>query len=238
LEIGCGLGRLTALIAKKVKSVVAVEVDRGLCEFARERLSSYKQVQVICTDFLKAKHAISPQVTEMIEQKCDSRGFKVVSNLPYCISSPAILNLLEWEIPVVDMHVMLQSEVVDRLVAEPGTSEYGPLTVLARYLACIDVLFSAPPSAFWPSPEVSSTFIRITPRRPVAGLSEYRVFSDVVNRLMQSRRKTLRRGLVIGWDKKVRNAVLQKSELSEKIRPDKLTIEDFVDIANIIVALQ
>jgi 16S rRNA (adenine1518-N6/adenine1519-N6)-dimethyltransferase len=234
LEIGVGLGRLTALLAERAGRVVGVEIDRGLCRIAQQQLSTCSNVRLLCTDFLQSKHRIAPAVLQAVAEEGDGRELKVVSNLPYCISSPAIVGLLEWEFKPLDMHVMLQAEVVNRLRALPGTAEYGPLTVVAGYLADVEELFTVSASAFWPSPNVSSKFIRIVPCEYSKQADDYKTFVSVVNRLMQSRRKTLGRALSIGWGNDVRDKVLERTGLPGRIRPGKLGIGNFVEIANVI----
>ena len=245
LEIGAGLGRLTAQLAERAGAVVAVEVDAGLCEAARERLDGAGNVTLLCCDFLERKHRINAQVTgaalraleELAGPGGGGRAIKVVANLPYGISGPAIVNLLEWEVPVREIDVMLQAEVAARLVAQPGTPEYGPLTVLAGYWSAVERLFRAPASAFWPQPAVSSSFVRLTPRTPQPRARSYALFSEVVRGLFQHRRKTLERALVLGWGRASAEALTEKVGLDPGLRPGRLRVADFVALGDALVCL-
>ena len=234
LEIGTGLGNLTGRLAAKARAVITVEIDRGLCEIAAERLAGCPNVKLLCADFLESKHRINPAVTEAVRSAGGGRPVKVVSNLPYQISSPAIVNMLEWETPVAEMDVMLQREVVERLMASAGTAQYGPLTVFVTCLAEVERLFSLPPNAFWPRPAVWSDFVRIVPRPPRLRAHDYRTFSEVVNKLFQSRRKTLARALEQGWGRESARKVLDTLGLDRAQRPERLSLEDFIRIADVL----
>ncbi|MDP6439822.1 MAG: 16S rRNA (adenine(1518)-N(6)/adenine(1519)-N(6))-dimethyltransferase RsmA [Candidatus Brocadiia bacterium] len=285
LEIGTGLGRLTARLADRARAVVSVEIDPGLYAAALDRLAGLENVTLVNADFLARKHLINPEVERALRQAAGDGPFKVVANLPYQISSPGIINLLEWEPQPAEIDVMLQAEVADRLTAGPGTPQYGPLTVFAAYWADVERLMKVPPSAFWPQPQVGSAFVRITPRtsKPEAAVllgdgsaarrckrplttkrlrrpplqaafdhkggctappgasllkggrtARYEVFSRVVNKLLQNRRKGLGRALEMGWGKDVAGAVLGRLGLERAIRPDQLAPGDFIRIAEAI----
>ena len=243
LEVGSGLGRLTACLASRAHVVVGVEIDCGLYEVARQRLAGFDNVSLLCCDFLCGKHKINAAVTETVlkargePRQGNGRSVKVVSNMPYGISSPAIINLLEWEVPVQEMAVMLQAEVADRLLAPPGTSEYGPLAVLAGYFSDVERLFAVPASAFWPRPAVSSSFVRFTPRPPPHRARDYGLFSEVARKLFQNRRKTLARALSLGWGKEKATAALEKARLEPICRPDSLRIGDLLTLADALACL-
>ena len=172
----------------------------------------------------------------MLSREPAPRRAKVVSNLPYRISSPAIINMLEWEVPLAEIDVMVQSEVAQRLTARPGEAAYGPLTVSAAYHAEVEQLFSLPPSAFWPRPAVSSSFLRITPRLPERHAQSYRVFCEVVSKLLQSRRKTLAHALEIGWGHAKAKLVLGRVHSDPALRPGRLDVADFVRIADVLAS--
>ncbi|MDP6107142.1 MAG: 16S rRNA (adenine(1518)-N(6)/adenine(1519)-N(6))-dimethyltransferase RsmA [Candidatus Brocadiia bacterium] len=260
LEIGTGLGRLTMRLACRARAVVSVEIDPGLYAAARDRLACVENATLVNADFLARKHLINPEVGRALRQTATDGPFKVVANLPYQISSPGIINLLEWEPQPTEMDVMLQAEVADRLTASPGTPQYGPLTVFAAYWADVERLMKVPPSAFWPQPQVASAFVRITPRSPgpeatilpegdcaARGLSaqerllhlpkggsaaRYVVFSRVANKLLQNRRKGLGRALEMGWGRDLAGAVLSRLGLERAVRPDQLAPGDFLRIAD------
>jgi 16S rRNA (adenine1518-N6/adenine1519-N6)-dimethyltransferase len=154
-----------------------------------------------------------------------------VSNLPYSISSPAVVDLLEWEVTVGRMYLMLQKEVADRLTAAPGRSEYGPLTVYVDYWASTERLFNMPRHAFWPAPEVSSTLVRVTRRPERRRTEEYDTFAAVVRKLFESRRKTLAHILRAGWGDEEGSRIMQQVGLDPKGRVGELSTGDFEAIA-------
>jgi len=236
LEVGTGLGRLTARLARRGARVITVEIDRGLHAAAVEHLREFPAVTCLCCDFLAGKHRISTAVTGAVTQACKDAGapLRVVSNLPYCIGSPAIVNMLEWEVALADMHVLIQLEVADRLLARPGTAAYGPLTVYASYWARTERLFDLPSSAFWPPPDVKSTFLRITPRPGRSRSRGYETFAATVRRLFIARRKTLRRVLRDGWGRAAAGRALADLELSADARPGDLTVAQIEAVADLI----
>lgn len=232
LEIGTGLGRLTERLCTAARAVISVEIDKGLWGLAKKRLTDRANLRLLHLDFLENKHTIAPAVEVAVETVDDDADIEVVSNLPYQISSPALINLLEWDRPVVGINVMLQAEVVDRLLAEPGTSEYGPLTVIARYHAAIEHLMTCPPSDFWPQPQVHSKFIRLVPEAQSKEAHSYDVFRRVVRKLFQSRRKTIYKGLSLAWDKQTARQAVEDLGWEGRRRPAKLSVEEFVELAD------
>ncbi len=234
LEIGTGMGRLTQRLAERARHVVSVELDRGLHAIAAERLAGLPNVTLLHCDFLAGKHRIAPAVTEAAQRARGDGPLNVVSNLPYCISSPAIVNLLEWDVAVDRMCVMVQAEVADRLTARPGTKQYGPLTVFVGYWAQVEALFGLPRRAFWPVPEVSSTLVRIARRAGRQRRPEgYEAFADTVRRLFSMRRKMLRSALKKAWNGRAAERVLAQTGLGPERRVDTLTAEEFEAIAGI-----
>jgi 16S rRNA (adenine1518-N6/adenine1519-N6)-dimethyltransferase len=234
LEIGTGLGRLTERLCRAARAVISVEIDKGLWELAGNRLSGRDNLRLLHLDFLENKHTISPAVETNVEALGADAGIHVVSNLPYQISSPAIINLLEWDRPVVQIDVMLQAEVVDRLLAAPGTSEYGPLTVTARYHAMIEPLMTCSPSDFWPRPRIQSKFIRLVPSEADEVVDDYAVFQRVVQKLFQSRRKTIYKGISLAWGKPTSRRALDELGWEGRRRPAKLSVDEFIELSNAI----
>lgn len=233
LEVGTGIGRLTALISDRADKVVSVEVDSGLFRVASKRLSARKNVTLLHRDILAGKHKIDRAVLNSIDGVAGAdRGIKVVGNLPYQISSPAIINFLELDRPVKAIYVMLQQEVAQRLVADPGSSAYGPISVFARYLAAVRLHFSVPASAFWPMPAVTSAFVELTLRRPAKEAKDYVLFTRLVNTVFQSRRKMLRKSLKMGWGKEAAGAAIEKAEINPQIRAEELSPEQLVCLSN------
>ncbi len=230
LEIGMGLGRLTARLARRAAHVVSVEIHEQLHRIALQNLGGSHNVTLLRCDFLDSKHAINPQVTEAaLAAGADSnRPLMVVSNLPYGISSPAIVNLLEWQVAVRDMWLMLQREVAERVLAAPGTSEYGPLTVFVDYWGRAARQFDVPRRAFWPAPKVDSTVVRIQVHRGPCSAELYHVFAALVTRLFMHRRKTLRRTLTDAYDGETARSVLKALDVEGNARVETLTAEQLL----------
>ncbi|MFP4176170.1 MAG: 16S rRNA (adenine(1518)-N(6)/adenine(1519)-N(6))-dimethyltransferase RsmA [Planctomycetota bacterium] len=238
LEIGTGLGRLTERLCRAAGAVVSVEIDRGLRKVAADRLREYGNLALLHEDFLESKHSINARVTAALGKAGRGRAVRVVSNLPYAISSPAIINMLEWEIDIERMDVMLQQEVADRLMASPGTDRYGPLTVYAGYHAEVEKTMDVDRSAFWPQPKVASAVVAIHPRETECRVESYDTFVRVVRRLFQSRRKTLYRALSVGWDKTTARRVLDRLGREGRIRPGKLSVTEYAEIARAVARIR
>jgi 16S rRNA (adenine1518-N6/adenine1519-N6)-dimethyltransferase len=230
LEIGTGFGRLTARLAAQAGRVVSIEYDEMLHWAASQLLEGYGNVELVHGDFLAGKHRINPLLTQML-----SPGpIKVVANLPYGISSPAVTNLLEWQATVSELYVMLQREVADRVTARPGTHRYGALTVCVDYWATAQKVLTLTRGHFWPAPAVDSSVVHIA-RRPERERSEmYHVFSTVVSTLFSMRRKTLAAALKKTWGKQKAADVLARLQLSPRIRVEHLGVRDFEAIAGLV----
>jgi len=236
VEVGTGFGRLTARLAARAAHVVSIEMDRGLHGAASQLLRHLDNVELLACDYLKNKHTIMPCVTDAVlaAAKCHRGGVKMVSNLPYGISSPAIINTMEWPIHMDLMAVTVQREVAERLLAAPRTARYGVLSVLVGWRAEIEEVFTLPPQAFWPRPEVTSTLLRIVPRSNPLPVNDYDTFKLAVHKLFQSRRKTLARALRIQCGRDVARCVLDQTGLAETARPGELAIGDYVAIADVL----
>ncbi len=233
LEVGTGLGRMTALLAEEAAQVVSVEVDAGLHRIAEENLADFDNVTLLPCDFLESKHSIRPAVTEAVRTALSGREcpLKVVSNLPYSISSPAVINLLEWDPAPGEMYLTLQREVADRMTAAPGSGDYGPLTVFVDYWAAAELLFTLGRRDFWPVPEVTSAFVRLI-RRPARRRDcGYEAFAQSVRDLFTFRRKTVRKALKLAVGAQQAERVLQCCELDGRRRVEELSVADFEAIA-------
>ena len=200
LEIGAGTGLLTEHLARAGAEVVAVEIDRNLFQIACEYVGDAGNVLMLCCDIHGKRQRINPDVQAALGKTvAPGMGLKVISNLPYCISSDLLVSLLEMQLetgrpaasPVERMVLTVQREFAGRMLARPGTRDYSPLTVLLRAQAEVKRLRGLPPSVFWPVPKVESTIVQIVPdteRR--AAVADYRLFKSVVNALFSQRRKT------------------------------------------------
>ncbi|MDI6760962.1 MAG: 16S rRNA (adenine(1518)-N(6)/adenine(1519)-N(6))-dimethyltransferase RsmA [Candidatus Brocadiaceae bacterium] len=243
LEVGSGTGLLTKHLAERAHRVLAVEIDPRLYGLTMELLQGYTNVHFLNKDVLKTKTTIDPEIEAVIlqwlnEEKC--RGtlqraptIKVVSNLPYSISTPFIIAILTGGLPVECMVLTLQRDIVDRLLAYPGTKEYGVLSVIAQLFSDVELLRQLPPEVFWPVPQVESAIVRMTVRRERAfeRIPDLSLFNRLVMCVFQSRRKTLINSLLkLGLPSLSKEAamdVLKGLGLEPRIRGEALDPEGF-----------
>jgi 16S rRNA (adenine1518-N6/adenine1519-N6)-dimethyltransferase len=225
LEIGPGQGALTSLLMERSPSLVAVEIDRDLIAALRARFPALTLVE---GDALRIDLAsLAGQVMADVPDAGALR-WRVVGNLPYNISTPLLVRLLAQTERLVDMHFLLQHEVVARLAAVPGTKDWGRLSVLMQYHCNVQPLLDVSPSCFKPAPKVESTFVRLTPRRMREALLDHDVFEAVLRAGFQQRRKTLRNALrefAIDWG---------GVPLSATLRPDQVDVAGYVALANLV----
>ncbi|HHT9121060.1 MAG TPA: 16S rRNA (adenine(1518)-N(6)/adenine(1519)-N(6))-dimethyltransferase RsmA [Candidatus Hypogeohydataceae bacterium YC41] len=241
LEVGCGTGLLTQHLAEKAHRVLAVEIDPRLCSLARELLQGYTNIYFLNKDVLKTKTAIEPEVEAVITHWLKSEEglrLKVVSNLPYSISTPFIIAILVGKLPVELMLLTLQRDIVDRLLARPGTKEYGVLSVVAQLFSKVELLRKLPPDVFWPAPKVESAIVRIVIKREriLGRISNFSLFNRLVMCVFQSRRKTLMNSLLRlnlpSLSKEAIVDVLKRLGLELNIRGEALEPAGFVAICN------
>lgn len=235
IEIGPGIGALTEQLAQVAGEVVALEIDTDLIPVLREVLSPYDNVKVLHQDVLEAN------LPELIQREFTdpSRPIKVVANLPYYITSPILMNLLASPVEWATICVMMQKEVAERLTAKPGTKQYGALTLAIEYQMQAKIAFDVSRTVFVPAPNVDSAIVVLTPRdQPLAiqPFNKQKLFG-FIRGCFAHRRKSLWNNLqsVIGKDpasKEKMAAILAKLGLSPQIRPEKLTLEEFIDLAN------
>lgn len=235
IEIGPGIGALTEQLAQAAGEVLALEIDQDLIPVLKEVLSPYDNVKVINQDVLQAN------LPELIKKefKDPSRPIKVVANLPYYITSPILMNLLASPVEWVTICVMMQKEVAQRLTAKPGTKQYGALTLAIEYQMQAKIAFDVSRKVFVPAPNVDSAIVVLTPRTnplPVQPFDKQKLFG-FIRGCFAHRRKSLWNNLqsVIGKDPAVKEkmtAVLNQLDISPQIRPEKLTLEQFIELAN------
>lgn len=200
LEVGTGTGSLTALLAERAAAVVTVEVDRRMYHLAGEELIACANVTMLLADALKNKNAMRPAVLEEVGRQLaagDDRRFKLVANLPYNIATPIITNLLALDAPPATMTVTVQKEVADRLMAAPGTKDYGALSIWVQSQCQVELIRVLPPQVFWPKPKVHSAFVQLTfdPARRER-IADVAFFHQFVRSMFLHRRKLLRGVLV------------------------------------------
>nr|WP_067298933.1 16S rRNA (adenine(1518)-N(6)/adenine(1519)-N(6))-dimethyltransferase RsmA [Marinobacterium profundum] len=227
VEIGPGLGALTEELLAEANALDAIELDRDLIPILRTKFFNYEdRFRIFETDALKFDFA---------ELRTDDRPLRVVGNLPYNISTPLIFHLLSHAGLIQDMHFMLQKEVVDRLASEPGTSDYGRLGIMTQYFCKVEPLFLVPPGAFNPAPKVDSAIVRLTPHKvlPYPAISE-RMLQDLLRTAFSQRRKTLRNNLRTLMDADALTAL----EIDPGLRPERLTLEEFVRISDYLSGIE
>ncbi|TYS54503.1 16S rRNA (adenine(1518)-N(6)/adenine(1519)-N(6))-dimethyltransferase RsmA [Sutcliffiella horikoshii] len=228
IEIGPGIGALTEQIAKRAGKVFAFEIDQRLLPILEETLSPYDNVTVIHKDILKA------DVTELIGEELKAyEEVRVIANLPYYVTTPIILKLLQEGLPLKSITVMLQKEVAERMAAKPGTKEYGSLSIAVQYFTQAETVMIVPKTVFVPQPNVDSAVIRLVVREePPVRVKDEDFFFEVVRASFGQRRKTilnnLQSNLPDGKAKKQGiEAALATTSIDPKRRGETLSIEEF-----------
>lgn len=227
VEIGPGQGALTEPLVEAADGrLEVIELDRDLIPGLRVQFFNFPDFIIHEGDALKF---------DFRALRGEGEPLRVVGNLPYNISTPLISHLLEAGDAIADMHFMLQKEVVERLAAEPGGPDWGRLSVMAQYRCRVDALFTVPPEAFVPRPKVESAIVRLTPHGslPYPASDEALLF-HVVRQAFGQRRKTLRNNL----KGRIEADALEALGIEPSRRPQTLTIEEFVRIANHLAALE
>ncbi len=218
VEIGPGLGALTLPLLQRLEHLDAIEIDRDIVQDLRARHAASRLT-------IHDGDALEFDFTAM------GHNLRVVGNLPYNISTALLFHLTDHARAVQDAHFMLQREVVERMSAQPGTSEYGRLSVMLQYRWSIDPLFDVPPSAFRPAPKVWSSVVRMFPHTVLPCVAnDERLFADVVMRAFGQRRKTLRNAL----REKLTVSDFERLGIDPIARGETLSVADFVRIANLI----
>ena len=229
IEIGPGIGVLTAELAKRAKNVVCIEIDERLRPVLPETLSEFDNVEIIFGDCMKL------DIAKIIEERFKGKKVSICANLPYYITSPIIMMLLESRLPVTSITVMVQKEAADRICAEVGSREAGAVTVAVNYYSQPDVLFHVSRGSFMPPPNVDSSVIRldVRPEPPIA-LTDEQGFFSFVRAAFGQRRKTLVNSVsALGrWSKEsVRNALLSAG-LPETVRAEALSMDELSAVFN------
>lgn len=233
IEIGPGLGTLTKELLEKAGKVVAIELDKKMLSILKDRFLLYDNFNLINEDVLKV------DLNKLIKEEKEKNGFKsakIVANLPYYITTPIIMKLLEEKLDLESITVMIQKEVADRLVAIPGSKDTGAITYSVYYYSEAESILEVPNDSFIPEPEVTSKVIKLNIRKeePVEVKSRKVMFRVIKCAFMQ-RRKTLLNALVntkVFLNKEEGIKILQELNLDENIRAEKLTLKNFADITN------
>lgn len=231
IEIGPGVGVLTAELAKRAGKVLSFEVDKRLLPVLSETLSDFNNVEIINEDVMKA------DLPKIIEEKCKGMEIAVCANLPYYITSPIIMLLLESKLPIKSITVMVQKEAADRLCAEVGSRDGGAVTVAVSYYAESEKLFFVPRESFLPPPKVNSEVIQLTIRKePPVKVGNEEFFFKLVKAAFSQRRKTAENSISagLGINKNIVAEALEKAGLERTVRAEKLTMEDFSNLEKLL----
>ena len=233
LEIGPGFGTLTQRLCMAAGKVVCIEIDSSAIPILQNNLSDFDNLTIINDDVLKC------DLAGIIGEHFRGMSVKLAANLPYYITTPIIMHVLEARLPIDSLTVMIQKEVAMRIAAPEGTKDYGALSVAVNYYATPEVVTHVPPSSFIPQPKVSSTVIKLTMRdKPPVEVANEKGFFSVVKASFAQRRKTLLNALSnspqIPLGKAEVSEVLSKCGIDEKRRGETLTMQEFADVANMI----
>lgn len=231
IEIGPGLGTLTKYLLEKAGKVIGIELDKKMVEILQDRFKLYNNFELYQQDVLKIdlKHLIKKENTNI-------KKVKIVANLPYYITTPIIMKLLEEKLDLESITVMIQKEVADRLIAIPGEKETGAITYAVYYYAIAEAILEVPKESFIPEPEVTSKVIKLNIRKePPIEVQDKELMFKIIKSAFMQRRKTLINALnnaKIFQNKEEGNQILESLKLDESVRAEKLTLENFADITN------
>ena len=231
LEIGPGIGTLTQYLCEHAKQVLAVEIDAKLIPILKETLAPYDNVEVLHGDILKQ------DIQQIADTYNEGKPIKVVANLPYYITTPIIMELFESHVPLANVTVMVQKEVADRMKAEPGTKDYGALSLAVQYYAKPYIAAFVPPNCFMPRPNVGSAVIRLDclSRVPVEVQDEKLMFR-LIRASFNQRRKTLQNGIAnspeLDYTKEEAAKAIEQAGFDVRIRGEKLGLSEFAKLAD------
>lgn len=237
LEIGPGIGTMTQYLAAKAYHVVAVEIDQTLIPVLHENLSDWDNITLINQDILKI------DLQEVLKPWLGDHPLKVVANLPYYITTPIIMNLFESDIPLDAMTVMVQKEVAQRMLASPGSKDYGALTLAIQYHASGEIVANVPPNCFLPRPNVGSAVVCLKKLSESSAdpLDEKEMFR-LIKAAFGQRRKTLANAISnskeISYSREETENALESLGLDKRIRGEELSLKNFSDLCNKLISVK
>lgn len=229
LEVGPGIGPLTVRLAERAGKVVSVELDSSLLPILDETLAGYENVEIVSGDIMKLN------IPRLLDEKLDGLRPAVCANLPYNITTPVLTKLLECR-RFSSITVMIQKEAAQRICARPGMEDYGHFSLLCQYHAKCETLFEVSPSCFLPPPKVTSEILRMTPySTPLLPPEEEKAFLSLIRSAFAQRRKTLLNALSSAFGSRFTKDELRRaltdSGLSDTVRGEKLSLEEFMNLA-------
>lgn len=225
LEIGPGIGTITYEMAKLAKKVVAIEIDQSLIPILDENLEEFDNAKVINQDILKT------DLKKLVDEEFNGESFKVVSNLPYYITTPIIEMLITTGLPCENMTIMVQKEVAERMVADEKSKDYSSLSVFIKFYTEAEVITNLPKSVFMPQPKIDSTILNLKLR-----IYDENVNQDLLFKLVRAgfnkRRKTILNSMSDVIEKDKLKEAFAKVNLAENLRAENLSLDDFIKLSN------
>ena len=236
LEIGPGIGTMTQILCENAREVVAVEIDNKLIPILKDTLSYYDNVTVINEDILKV------DIVKLVNEKNGGRPVKVVANLPYYITTPIIMGLFESGVPLESITIMVQKEVADRMQVGPGTKDYGALSHAVQYYAKPQIILNVPASCFMPRPNVDSAVIQLVRYdEPPVNVKDEHLMFKIIRASFNQRRKTMANSVGksggLNITKEEFAKALDMCNLSQTVRGEALTLEQFAELSNAITEI-
>ena len=233
IEIGPGIGTMTQYLAEQAWKVCAIEIDKELIPILNETLAAYDNVSVLNEDVMKC------DLADLIADNSQGHRVKVVANLPYYITTPIIMYLLENKLPIASITVMVQKEVADRMQCGPGSKDYGALSLAVQYYSEAYIAANVPPNCFMPRPKVGSAVIRLSVYdKPVVEVNNEQIMFKLIRGAFNQRRKTLVNAVSnfegLSYSKEEILNALDKMGLSATIRGEALTLSQFAELTNIL----
>ncbi len=232
IEIGPGEGALTFSLADRALFLLAVEIDKRFCHFLNENLGDADNVEVRNANFLRLD--LEREVSGLMERFPQAKAVKIVSNLPFYITTPIVTRIIENRSSIASCLVTVQKEVADRFTADPGSKRYGAITLFLNYYATVRTLFSLSKEVFRPRPEVDAAAISLVPRaQPAVTVKDEEYFFRVIRAAFQQRRKMVKNSLrSLGLSEERIASALDQSGLSPGLRPERLSIDDFARLSD------
>lgn len=230
IEIGPGIGTITYEMAKVAKKVVAIEIDDSLIPIIEENMAEFDNFKLIHEDILKA------DLEKIVAEEFAGESFKVVSNLPYYITTPIIEKLVTSNLPCTDMTIMVQKEVADRMLATEKDKEYSSLSVFVKYYSDAKKVTNVPKSVFMPQPKIDSTVLKLDLRKYTDDVDETKLF-DLIHAGFNKRRKTILNSLSDAVEKDKLRLAFEKLGIKNNLRAENLSLDDFISLAKIIETL-
>ena len=237
IEIGPGIGSLTQYLLEEAAEVMAFEIDKSLIPILEETMAPYDNFTLVLADILKVD-----LLSEIQKFKNPNLPIKVVANLPYYITTPILMHLIESKIPFSEFVVMMQKEVADRIAASPKTKAYGSLSIAVQYYMEASVAFIVPRTVFIPAPNVDSAILKMVRREaPLVEVEDEEWFFKTMHSSFVHRRKTLMNNLQAAFGKESKPEIeklLAQAEISPTIRGEALSIEEFAKLADALLPLK